>query len=101
MKPLNKFRLITHANFFTLIKEGRRDNPSNEAIKEFDSFENYDQIADICDNENLLDEACVEKFYKKNILNLNYEELVKACNCSNQDCGGKKLTAGFGGKLSH
>lgn len=35
MKPLNKFRLITHANFFTLIKEGRRDNPSNEAIKEF------------------------------------------------------------------
>ena len=72
----------------------------NQAIKEFDSYENYNEIADICDNENLLDEACVEKFYKRNILNLNYEELVKACNCSSQDCGGKKISAGFGGSVS-
>ena len=71
----------------------------NQAIKEFDSYENYDQIADICDNTNL-NEACVENFYKKNILNLNYEEVVKACNCSSQDCGGNKLTAGFGGSVS-
>ena len=35
MKPLNKFRLITHAHFFTLIKGEERDNPSNAAIKEF------------------------------------------------------------------
>jgi len=71
----------------------------NQTIKEFDSWDNYDDIINICENENL-DEACVENFYKRNILNLNYEELVKACNCSSQDCGGDILTAGFGGSVS-
>ena len=73
-------------------------SPFEECLNKFDSLDqNYDLIADICENENL-NEACVEKFYKKNILNL--EEVVKACNCSSDDCGGNKLTAGFGESVS-
>ena len=35
MKPLNKFHLISDAQFFTLIKEERFENLSREAIREF------------------------------------------------------------------
>jgi hypothetical protein len=35
MKPLNKFRLITHAHFFTLIKGEGAANLTSAAIAEF------------------------------------------------------------------
>merc|ERR1719203_1168487 len=59
--------------------------------EEFDY--DYDALLEICENPN---QACTEKHYKtwlstidqKDYLKLNVEELVKACNCSSQNCGG-------------
>ena len=65
---------------------------NNQTIK--DSDYDYDKNEEICQNTNL-DKACIEESYKKNILNLNYEELVKNCSCSSQDCGGPIATAGW------
>ena len=72
-------------------------------IPGFDDYtENNDDIKQICDPDNPdLDKACTEQYYKDKITNFNYEEVVKACSCPNQDCGGSvKNTAGFGTSIS-
>jgi hypothetical protein len=86
------------ANCFDKFVEFKVDiQGNNQTIKDFEY--DYDEIEEICHNTNL-DQDCIENFYKKNILNLNYDELVKNCNCLNQNCGGPIATAGFGGSVS-
>ena len=71
--------------------------------EEFD-YDYYD-LLEICKNPN---QACTEKYYKtwlstidqQNDLKLNVEELVKACNCSSQNCEGNKDSAGIGSSAS-
>jgi len=64
--------------------------------------ENYDDIKQICDHENpVLNKTCIETYYKENILDLKYDNLVKHCTCTSEDCRGSvKNTAGFGTSIS-